>query len=138
MHSEQFAKPPLEKPAFRGLPGQLERPLVGLSRVFGVTEAPAQVGPGRVREVVIIQITGRKQGIDKHQAFGGTVTHGARFIEPRTPAQHINRFEPSGRNQPGARIVGHPFGRPLFERRGERVVKGRLGEIEITEVSPRG
>ncbi len=56
-----------------------------------------------------------------------------RSLEPRAPAQHINRLEASGRDQPGARVVRHAVALPAFDRDEERLVQGFFGKVEITE-----
>jgi hypothetical protein len=54
-------------------------------------------------------------------------------VEPRTPANPIDRLEATGRHQPPIGIGGHALTRPSLDGGGERLVHRLLGEIEIAE-----
>ena len=54
-------------------------------------------------------------------------------VEPRSPADAVDRLETAGRDEPCPRVVGDSIERPLLERRAERVVQRFLGDIEIAE-----
>ena len=54
-------------------------------------------------------------------------------VEARAPADAVDRLETPGGYEPGARVRGHAFARPLLERRPERLVKRFLGDVEIAE-----
>ncbi len=56
-----------------------------------------------------------------------------RSIEPDTPPNRIDPFEPARRNQPRPRIAGHAFARPLLDRRGESVVHRLFGQVKIPQ-----
>jgi hypothetical protein len=58
---------------------------------------------------------------------------GERGVKRRTPAHGIDGFEAAGRDNTRARIRGHAVARPLLHCRGERVVQGLLGEVEVAE-----
>jgi len=53
--------------------------------------------------------------------------------EARAPAQGVDRLEPAGRNEPGARVRRHAVSRPLLERGTEGLAQRLLGEIEVAE-----
>jgi len=48
-------------------------------------------------------------------------------------AQPVDRAEASRGNQPGPRAGRHTLYRPALDRRGERILKRLLGEIEVAE-----
>jgi hypothetical protein len=52
-------------------------------------------------------------------------------IEARPAADPIDRLVARGAKDPRPRLVRDPLGRPLRERRLERVVHGLLGELEV-------
>ena len=58
---------------------------------------------------------------------------GERGIKPGAAADGVDRFEAAGRDEPCAGIVGHAFFWPLFHCRGEGIVKGFFGEVEVAE-----
>jgi len=55
-----------------------------------------------------------------------------------TAAKTIDAFEAPGGNQPGARIIRNPVGRPLFQRHLEGVMHRVFSEVEITQQSDQG
>jgi hypothetical protein len=66
----------------------------------------------------------------------GDLLCGTRFvelIEPRLPAQAVNRLEAARRHQPRPRIPRHSLARPLLECGSERVVQRFLGGVEVAE-----
>ena len=58
---------------------------------------------------------------------------GRRRVEARAPAHAVDRLEAAGRNEPGARIVGHAVARPLLSRCDEGVVQRLLRPLEIAQ-----
>jgi hypothetical protein len=56
-----------------------------------------------------------------------------RRVEPRATTEPVDRLEPPGRDEPRARVRRQAFGRPLLQRRGERIVQRLLGEVEVPE-----
>ena len=58
---------------------------------------------------------------------------GERCIEPRAPADLVDRLEAARRNEPRARIVRHAVALPLLDCRGECVVQRFLREVEAAE-----
>ena len=53
-------------------------------------------------------------------------------------AQPVDRLEPAGGDEPGARIGGRAFDRPALDRRGECVLKRLLGEVKVAEETNQG
>jgi hypothetical protein len=45
----------------------------------------------------------------------------------------VNRFEATGRNEPGAWIRRNTISWPLPHRRGKRIVQPLFGEIEVAQ-----
>ena len=63
----------------------------------------------------------------------GLVADFVERVETRPPAHAVDGLEPSGRDQPRARIGGHAVARPLLERRPEGVVQRFLGDVEVAQ-----
>ena len=61
--ASQFGHPARQKAPFGLLLGQFERPLVGKSRLRCPPESTAQIGTGRMREMVTIDLTACQQRI---------------------------------------------------------------------------
>ena len=49
--------------------------MVGANRVCRPTETPAEIGPRGVRQMVILELPARENGVDEHETGLGTVTH---------------------------------------------------------------
>src|SRR5258707_8818998 len=64
----ELGQTPLEEPAFGGLARKFQRLRVRPARLDPVAEAPAQVGPSRVRQMVVDQLTAAQDRIDRGQA----------------------------------------------------------------------
>ena len=73
--ARQVRDPLFEEPPLGLLPGERDRALVRRAGIVGHAEPPAQVGPGRVREVVIVKIAAREDRIDQRQTGSGAVAH---------------------------------------------------------------
>ena len=54
-------------------------------------------------------------------------------IEARAAPDRVDRLEAPGRDEPGARIAGNAFVRPLLERRAEGVGERLLREVEVAK-----
>src|SRR5919109_2194768 len=61
-----------------------------------------------------------------------------RGVEPFMSSHGVDSFETARRNEPGSRIVGHAFLRPLIERGRESIVQPLLREIEIAQQADEG
>lgn len=60
-------------------------------------------------------------------------------IEARPPAQHVDRFEAPGGNEPRERVGGQPVARPFLDRGREGFMQCLLGQVEVTdETNERG
>ena len=57
---------------------------------------------------------------------------------PAALAQPVDRLESARGDEPRARIRWSTLDRPALERRGERVLKRLLGEIEVAEQADQG
>jgi hypothetical protein len=71
----QGIRPVHQEPSHRFRPRQMNglgirRPSLGRS-----AESPAQVGPRRVREVIVFKIAARQDGVDEREAGGRRVAH---------------------------------------------------------------
>ncbi len=62
--STQIEQPPLEKPPFRLLSREFERPVVGGLGFLGASKPATQIGAGGVRQVVVAQIAAGEDGVD--------------------------------------------------------------------------
>ncbi len=71
----QLIQTPFKEPALRLELRQFECPLIGVSCFAVATEAPVQIGPGRMSQVIFRQLATCKNGIDELQASVGAVTH---------------------------------------------------------------
>ena len=71
------------------------------------------------------------RGIDSRDV--GVVTPLIELVETLAAADAVDRFESSGRYEPGARICRHSVARPLFERRPEGVMQRLFGHVEVAE-----
>ncbi len=58
---------------------------------------------------------------------------GQRSVESRAPADRIDGFEATRRNEPCARIVRYAVARPALDGCCERIVQRFFGEIEVAE-----
>ena len=54
-------------------------------------------------------------------------------IETLAPPDGIDGLEPSGGDEPRARVVRHAVARPLLQRRPEGVVQRLLGDVEVAQ-----
>src|SRR5262245_28194987 len=63
----QFAQAALQEPALRLLARKFQRPLVRRPGICGPTEAPAQIGPCRMREVILAQFPTVENAVDQRQ-----------------------------------------------------------------------
>jgi hypothetical protein len=54
---------------------------------------------------------------------------------PAEPADPVDRPVAGGRDDPAGRARRHPVGRPSLDGRGESLLDGFLGEVEVAEVS---
>src|SRR5689334_13745852 len=71
----ELSQPSLEKAPLRLLAREAERPLVGHSSIRGPPQAPTQVRPSGVRQVIIVQVAAREEGIDDREARRRAVPH---------------------------------------------------------------
>jgi hypothetical protein len=71
----QFPKPFFEEPPFRFQPRERQGALVGRTGLGSPVQPPAQIPPGRVREVVVGQLTARENGINQRQTGRRSIAH---------------------------------------------------------------
>src|SRR3954462_12728845 len=74
--SGQFGNSSLQKAPLRFLLRQAERSLIGSAGVKRSPEAATEIGPRRMRKVVILQLAARKQAMDETQPRRWTIAHG--------------------------------------------------------------
>ena len=67
--------------------------------------------------------------------FGGQLLGQLVVERARAPAHAdaVDALEAARRHEPGARVRGHAFARPLLDRGAKRLVQRFLGEVEIAE-----
>ena len=76
-------------------------------------------------------LVGPGGGVVHRELLGGALF--VELIESGAAAEAVDRLEPAGGHQPGARVCGHSFLRPLLERGAERVLQGFFGDVEVAE-----
>jgi hypothetical protein len=72
----KFRKPAFDEAAFRRLRCQSERAFVCGDRVLCASQTAAEVGPCRVRQVVVREFAAREDRVDEREADFGAITHG--------------------------------------------------------------
>jgi hypothetical protein len=72
----QFSKSPLKEPALWCLSSQFKRTPVGCPCLANHSQAPVQISPGGVRQMVVSEFPAREDIVDRRQSRGGTVEHG--------------------------------------------------------------
>ena len=72
--SSELCESPLEERALGGVRGQLERAPVRRGRLGGRVQAPEQVGPGRMEQVVAVELR-RRAASSSGRPAAGTVGH---------------------------------------------------------------
>jgi hypothetical protein len=71
----QLAEPLCEKPSLRFLPGEGQRPFVGGSGFCRSPEAPAEIRPRRVRQVIVLQVASGEDRVDEGKSCHRAVAH---------------------------------------------------------------
>src|SRR5688572_6789517 len=74
----QVAQSLLQKAPLGFLPRQGERPFVRPARVLDPSKTTAQIGAGRMREVILLEVAASEDRIDKREACRRTIVHGDR------------------------------------------------------------
>ena len=74
----ECAEPSLQKPSFRLLASEGERPFVGLAGLLSSSQSTTEFGAGRMGQVVLRQFAAMQNGFDEMKPCEGTVTHGHR------------------------------------------------------------
>ena len=88
-------------------------------------------GENEPQAVVFERVIVDDDGIDRGLEMPGELRD--RCVESRAPAQHVDRFEAAGRNEPRERVGGQPVARPPLDRRRERFVQRLFRQVEITD-----
>jgi hypothetical protein len=96
--SQQFLDPFLKETAFRLLGGQGQGPFVCFAGLGRPSKSAAQVGAGRVSEVVIGQLAIRKDIVDQVQSRRGAPDEAAAIT--RRVRQEFPRMDGEGRRVP--------------------------------------
>ena len=88
-----FAQPSLEKTTLALVADQLERSGVAACGLLGRPESAQKIGARSMQQVMVIEIAGRRQGIQQRQSLSRSIhhryRHGASYFRPTIrPGEH--------------------------------------------------
>lgn len=74
--SSELRKSHAEEATLRRLLCKIQRPLVGLPRVFSSPQSPKQVGAGGMSQVVVAEVAAVEDGINEAESGRRPIAHG--------------------------------------------------------------